>query len=128
MNTVYTDWRQTMSNPFDMLNAMGGMGGIGNMISSFQQNMAEMKAQLATQEFSAEVAGGKVNVTVNGANQVVSIDIDEQLAGDVEMTGDLVLVATNQALQKAKAHSDEQLQTLTSGLPIPPSMLGMLGL
>lgn len=117
-----------MSNPFDMLNAMGGMGGIGNMISSFQQNMAEMKAQLATQEFSAEVAGGKVKVTVNGANEILSIDIDEKLAGDVEMTGDLVLVATNQALQKAKTHSDQQMQTLTSGLPIPPSMLGMLGL
>ncbi len=117
-----------MSNPFDMLNAMGGMGGIGNMLSSFQQNMAEMKANLAKQHFSADVAGGKVKVTVNGANEIVSIDIDEGLAGDVEMTGDLVLVATNQALTKAKTHSDQQMQSLTAGLPIPPGMLGMLGL
>ncbi len=117
-----------MSNPFDMLNAMGGMGGIGNMISQFQQSMKTMKEQLANEQYTAEVAGGKVKVTVNGANQVLSIDIDERLAGDVEMTGDLVLVATNQALSQAKSDADQKLGALTAGLPIPPGMMGMLGL
>ena len=117
-----------MSNPFDMLNAMGGMGGIGNMISSFQENMKAMQADLAKEQYTAEVAGGKVKVTVTGANQVVSIEMAEALAGDVELMSDLVLVATNQALAKAKADSDQKMQALTAGLPIPPGMLGMLGL
>ena len=53
----------------------------------------------------------------------------EALAGDVELMSDLVLVATNQALAKAKADSrSKKMQALTAGLPIPPSMLGMLGL
>ena len=117
-----------MSNPFDMFGAMGGMGGIGNMLASFQQNMKTMQAEIAKKEFSAEVAGGKVKVTVTGANQVVAITISEQLQGDVDMIGDLVLVATNQAMAQAKVYSDQQMQSITAGLPIPPGMLGMLGL
>ena len=117
-----------MSNPFDMLNAMGGMGGIGNMISSFQENIKTQQAALAKQHYTAEVAGGKVKVTVNGANQVLSIEMVEKLAGDVELMSDLVLVATNQALAKAKADSEQKMQELTAGLPIPPGMLGMFGL
>ena len=46
-----------MSNPFDMLNAMGGMGGIGNMISSFQETMKTTQAELAKQHYTAEVVG-----------------------------------------------------------------------
>ena len=117
-----------MSNPFDMLNAMGGMGGIGNMITSFQENMKTLQAELAKQHYTAEVAGGKVKVTVTGANQVVSIEMNEALAGDVELMSDLVLVATNQAISKAKTDSEQKMQELTSDLPIPPGMLGMLGL
>ena len=56
-------------------------------------------------------------MTVTGANQVVSIEMAEALAGDVELMSDLVLVATNQALAKAKADADQKMQALTAGLP-----------
>jgi DNA-binding YbaB/EbfC family protein len=117
-----------MSNPFDLLGGMGGMGGLGNMMASFQQQMQTIQEQVAQQQFTAQTGGGLVSVTVNGNNEVVSIEFSDAASDDLELLADLIQVATNQALQQAKTYSAQQMQALTAGLPIPPGMLGMLGM
>ena len=114
-----------MSNPFDML---GGMGGFGNVMASFQQDIQTIQAEVDQQHFTAQTGSGLVSVTVSGKNEVVSIDIREEQIDDSELLSDLILVAMNQALLQAKVYKDERMATVTSGLPIPPGMLGMLGL
>ena len=114
-----------MSNPFDMLD---GMGGLSNMMSTFQQNIQTIQAEIAQQHFTSQTGSGLVSVTVSGKNEVVSIDIRDEQIEDSELISDLILVATNQALLQAKVYKDERMATVTSGLPIPPGMLGMLGL
>ena len=90
-----------MSNPFDMLGGMGGMGARWNDAASnskcsrFKKNRSVLS--------SSKAGGGIVKVRVNGAMQVLSIEIDEAaLQDDKEMVEDLLQVALNQALSNAQ--------------------------
>jgi DNA-binding YbaB/EbfC family protein len=114
-----------MSNPFDML---GGMGGLGGMMASFQQNVQTIQQEISQQQFTVETGSGLVSVTVSGNYEVLSVDLRDEQIDDADMISDLIRVATNQALKQAKAYSDERMASVTAGLPIPPGMMGMLGL
>ena len=110
-----------MSNPFDLLG--GGMGGLGGLLGGFQQKLQEIKSTAGQRTFSAETGGGAVKVIVNGQNELLSLDIDEAVLDDAEMLGDLIVVAVNEAQQKASTDMQNRMAELTQGLPIPPGML-----
>ena len=110
-----------MSNPFD---ALGGLGGLGSMLGGFQNRMQEIQAQVKSQVFSASAGGDLVTVKVKGSMEVVSVDIRDGAEEDKDMLEDLIVIATNRALQEAQNHMQSQMSELTAGLPIPPGMLG----
>ena len=87
---------------------MGGMGNMQQLMKQaqrMQENMQKKQAELNAQEFSASSGGGMVKVTVNGAREVLSVEIDPQCVDpdDVEMLQDLVLSAVNGALKDASS-------------------------
>ena len=53
--------------------------------------------------------------------QIVSVVIDPEVikGGDVEMTQDLVVAATNEALRKAKELMEAEMKALTGGMKLP---------
>ena len=110
-----------MSNPFDL----GGLGGLGGMLSSFQQQMKEIQAQAEEATFNAESGGGLVKVVVNGKMQVEAISISEEAFDEKDMLEDLIIAAINNGIQKAQGNMQQQMSALTAGLPIPPGMLGL---
>jgi DNA-binding YbaB/EbfC family protein len=94
------------------------------MMKEAQKMAAQMqKAQdeLATQEVEGSAGGGAVTVVVTGDQRVVSITIDpgffegEADADDVEMLGDTVTAAVNDALDKAREAQAEALGPLAGG-------------
>ena len=98
----------------------GGMGGMVKKAQQMQKKMAEIQGELESIEVVGESGGGMVKVTVSGKKKIVSIDINEELLNeDKEMLEDLVLVATNQALDKVDAISKDKLGGLTGGMSIP---------
>ncbi len=109
-----------MSNPFDML---GGMGGLGNLLGGFQQKMKEVQEEAAAAEFTAESGSGAIRATVNGKHELLSLDIDESVLDDAEMLGDLIVVAINNAQAAAQRNMQTKMAELTQGLPIPPGLL-----
>ena len=109
-----------MSNPFDL----GGLGGLGGMMASFQQQMKETQAKAEAATFEASAGGGLVQVVVNGKMEVESISISENAFDEKDMLEDLLVVALNNGLQKAQQNMQQEMSALTSGLPIPPGMLG----
>ena len=113
-----------MSNPFDMLGGLGGMGGLSGLLGGFQQKLKEIQDSAVDHQYSAETGGGVVKATVNGKNQLLSLDIDESVLDDAEMLGDLIVVAVNEAQNKASADMQARMSELTQGLPIPPGLLG----
>ena len=61
-----------------------------------------------------------VAVTVTGHKEVVDVEIKEEAdPDDIEMLQDLVLAATNEAMNKADNLTQERLGKHTQGLNIP---------
>lgn len=102
---------------------MGGMGNMQQLMKQaqrMQENMQKKQAELNAQEFSAS-SGGMVKVTVNGAREVLSVEIDPQCVDpdDVEMLQDLVLSAVNSALKEAASTMEQEMGKLTGGMNLP---------
>ena len=100
---------------------MGGMGNMQQLMKQaqrMQENMQKKQAELNAQEFSASSGGGMVKVTVNGAREVLSVEIDPQCVDpdDVEMLQDLVVAAVNEAMRKAESEASANMSKLTGSL------------
>ena len=100
---------------------MGGMGNMQQLMKQaqrMQENMTKKQAELNAQEFTASAGGGMVKVTVNGAQEVLSVEIDPQCVDpdDVEMLQDLVLSAVNSALKEAATTVEQEMGKLTGGM------------
>ena len=97
----------------------GNFGEIFEQAQKLQANMEELKNELKDITVDGSAGGGMVNVKVNGAFQIVELKIDEVTVTDVEMLQDLIVAATNEALNKAKDLAKEEMKKLAGGLPIP---------
>ncbi len=100
---------------------MGGMGNMQQLMKQaqrMQENVQKKQAELNAREFSAASGGGMVKVTVNGAREVLSVEIDPQCVDpdDVEMLQDLVLSAVNGALKEAASTMEQEMGKLTGGM------------
>ena len=72
-----------MSNPFNL-------GGMSNMLAGFQQKMKEIQEESQKSQYTA--TSGGVTVVVNGSNEVISIEIDDESMKDKELLEDILLV------------------------------------
>ena len=91
---------------------MGGFGG-GNMQNlmrqaqkmqeDMQNKMKEADEELENTSLSATAGGGMVEVTILGNKKITGISIKPEVIDpeDPEMLEDLIIAATNEAIQKA---------------------------
>lgn len=95
-------------------------GGLQSMIKKAQKLQEKMQAaqeQLGSIKAEGQSGGGMVTVTANGKKELTAIKIDpEILTEDTEMVEDLILVAVNQALDKAQEQADEKIKSATGGM------------
>ena len=98
----------------------GGMGGMVKKAQQMQKKMEEIQKELDSMEVVGESGGGMIKVIASGKKKLVSININEELLNDdKEMLEDLILVATNKALDKVDAISKDKMGGLTGGMNIP---------
>ena len=100
------------------------LAGLGSLLKNAQQISGRMKGlaeELKNKRATGAAGGGMVEVTVNGAAEVLECRIEEKLVadGEREMIEELVVAATNQALQKAKQIHAEAMKELTGGVSLP---------
>lgn len=83
--------------------------------------MGEEQEKLKEERVEGTAGGGMVTVTVTGHKEVVDVVIKEEAVDpdDIEMLQDLVIAATNEAMNKADELSQERLGKHTKGLNIP---------
>lgn len=83
--------------------------------------MEQEQEKLKDERVEGTAGGGMVTVTVTGHKEVVDVQIKEDAVDpdDVEMLQDLVLAATNEAMNKADKLTQERLGKHTQGLNIP---------
>ncbi len=113
-----------MAKQPQMPNVAKMMAQVGKM----QQEMAAAQEQLKSELVEASAGGGMVSVRVTGDLEVRSITIDPAAADpeDVEILSEMVLVAVNDGLSKAKALAESRMGGATAGLDL--GALGGLGL
>ena len=110
-----------------------GMGMPGNMnnlmkqAQKMQRQMEENQKALEEKEFTAAAGGGAVEVTVSGKREVTKVKLAEEVVDpdDIEMLQDLIVAATNDAMNNAAKLSEERMGALTKGMKMPGGMGGM---
>ncbi len=100
----------------------GGMPNMQQMMKQMQkmqEAMVRVQEDLANRSVSGDAGGGMVKVTVSGKQQILKIEIDPQVVvpAEKDLLEDLVLTATNQALEKAAALAQEEMKKVTGGVP-----------
>ncbi|MDQ3331767.1 MAG: YbaB/EbfC family nucleoid-associated protein [Planctomycetota bacterium] len=86
-----------------------------------QGRVRELQERLGTLRIDGTAGGGMVTVTVSGQQKVLACKIEPALleAGDAEVLQDLVVAATNQALDQARETAQDELTKLSGGLDMP---------
>ena len=97
-----------------------GMGSMMKKAQKMQKEMAKIQKEIEDLEVEGQSGGGLIKVLVSGNKKMLSINISPDVMGeDKEMLEDLVLSATNQALESVDKISKEKMGPLTGGLNIP---------
>ena len=103
---------------------MGKMAGMMKKVQEMQSGIEALNNEMAETEFSASVGGGAVSVTLTGKGKVLSVDIDPESDAlkDIEMLGDMIRLAMNNARDAADETMAARMKEITAGMPIPPGM------
>lgn len=104
-----------------MFKGLGNLASILKNVQQIQGQMEQMKEQLRQTRVEGSAGGGMVVVEANGQQEVVNCRISGELflQGDREMIEELVVAATNQALQQARKAAQEEMGKAVDGLQIP---------
>lgn len=98
--------------------AMPNMQGIMKQMQKMQEKMAQVQSELEHKTVTSESGGGMVKVTANGRQQLTRIQIEKEVINpdDSEMLEDLIVAATNKALDESHKMAQEEISKATSGL------------
>ena len=97
------------------------MSEIMRQAQDFQQRLSQVQNELAGKIVTASVGGGMVSVTVNGKNELISIQIDKEVISpeDQSMLQDLIVSAVNEGIKKAQDMAQTEMKKLTGGISRP---------
>ena len=98
---------------------------IMNKVKEAQAKVKEAQARLVHLKAEGEAGAGMVKVIVNGNRNVISIEMDDTLVNisDKQMLGDLIVAATNKAMEEIDGKIKEELKSATDGMM--PNIPGM---
>lgn len=94
-------------------------------VQKMQEDMAAKQAELAERTYTARAGGSMVEATVKGDHTLVEVKFAPEVVDpdDVEMLGDLVVAAVNEAIRMAAEDSEAEMGGVTGGVDL--SMLGL---
>lgn len=91
---------------------------------ALQAKMSKTQEELKTREETGSSGGGKVKITMNGAQEVVAVAIDPGVVNqeEVDLLEDLVLTAFKDARSKVTKLIEEEMGKVTGGAGLPPGL------
>ncbi|MBC6368278.1 YbaB/EbfC family nucleoid-associated protein [Algoriphagus sp. AK58] len=104
-----------------MFDIMGMMG----KVKEAQAKIKEVQARLVHLTAEGEAGAGMVKVFVNGERKVLKIQMDESLLSpnDKEVLSDLIVAATNKAMEAIEQKIKAEMKSATEGMI--PNIPGM---
>ncbi len=102
----------------DMMPGISDMAGMMKQIQKLQEKMARVQQELEEKTVTGEAGGGVVKVTANGKQRLVKVELEKDVVNpaDVEMLEDLLLAASNKALEESGKMAQEEMAKVTSGI------------
>lgn len=97
---------------------------INELMKQAQQmskKLEQANEELTARVFEGSASNGLVNVKVNGEHKLLSVEIDPSIfnSDDREMVQDLVMIATNEAIEKADNAKKDKFGSMASALGLP---------
>lgn len=98
---------------------MGNMQGMMKQMQKMQKEMAKSQEDLNAKEFFGTTNGELVTVTLTGEKKMKDISIKPEAVDpdDIEMLQDLIILATNDALEKVEVETQAVMGKYTKGIP-----------
>ena len=98
-------------------------GNMQQMMRQAQQMQEKLQQEIAQMKVDATAGGGMITVQMDGQKNLLSIKIDPEVAGDVEMLQDMVLAACNEATKKVDQQIQQKMGGMLGGMGLPPGLL-----
>ena len=88
---------------------------------AMQKQLEDAGKQINAMEFEGSASNGLVKVTVSGENKFLSIWIDPSILNpeDQEMIQDLIMIAVNDAIEKAEDYKKDRFGSMASAMGLP---------
>jgi DNA-binding YbaB/EbfC family protein len=101
---------------------MPSLDEIMKMAEAAQAQLAQAQDNLDKVEVEGASGGGLVKIKATAKGRILGVSIDDSLivASEKSMLEDLVAAAINDARAKADAVANDQMKSMTEGLPLPP--------
>ena len=92
------------------------------MMRQAQQMQDKLQQEIAQIKVEATAGGGMITVHMDGQKNLLSVKIDPEVAGDVEMLQDMIVAACNEAVKKVDAETKQKMGGMLGGMGLPPGM------
>ena len=91
---------------------------------ALQAKVAALQEEMKAREQTGFAGGGKVKVTMNGANEITSIVIAPEVVrpDEADLLEDLLMAACRDARTKVTAMVEEEMKRVTGGMGLPPGL------
>ena len=97
-------------------------GNMQAMMQKAQQMQEKLQQEIQQIRVEATAGGGMVTVQMDGQKNMLSVKIDPEVAGDVEMLQDMVVAAANEAVKKVDEQIKGKMGGMLGGMGLPPGM------
>ena len=97
-------------------------GNMQQMMQQAQRMQQKMQEEIALIKVEATAGGGMVTVNMDGQKNLLSVKIDPEVAGDVEMLQDLIVAAASEAIAKVDAEIKQKMGGMLGGMGLPPGL------
>ena len=92
------------------------LGNMGKMMEQMQEKAKEIQEQAKNVQFTAKAGGGLVELTANGAGEVIDLTIDDELMEDKEYLQILLISAMNDVNKMAEENKKSQAMGMMGGM------------
>ena len=100
----------------------GNMQQMQQMMKQAQQMQEKLQQEIQLIRVEASAGGGMVTVNMDGQKNLLSVKIDPEVAGDVEMLQDMVVAAANEAVKKVDEQIKGKMGGMLGGMGLPPGL------
>ena len=97
-------------------------GNMQQMMRQAQQMQEKMQQEIALIKVDATAGGGMITVQMDGQKNLLSVKIDPEVAGDVEMLQDMIVAACGEAVKKVDSAVQQKMGGMLGGMGLPPGI------